>query len=141
MGRTYPNEIKRVLYYPGGDVGRELRKLAMDIAKESKSNAQKLLGKVPGDRPRTGLYAKSFRVEVVPGTNSFIVRNPRKYAAAIEFGAAKHDIKPRRVKYLRFRDRNGVWRKVKLVKHPGNAPYRIMSKARRTVMLRRYGVG
>lgn len=141
MGRTYPNEIQRVLYAPGGDVGRELRRVALEIAAEAKSGAHRLLGKHPGDQPRTGDLARSYRVEVVPGSNTFVVRNPRKYAAAIEFGAKKHDIRPRRVKYLRFRDRTGTWRKVKLVKHPGNAPYRILDTARRTVMRRRYGVG
>ncbi len=141
MGRTYPNEIHRVLYLPGGDVGRELRRVALDIAQEARRNVVNRLGKHPGDAPRTGDLAKSFRVEVIPGTNSFMVRNPRKYAAAIEFGAQKHDIRPRRVQYLRFRGRDGRWRKVKLVKHPGNAPYRYLSDARRTVMRRRYGVG
>lgn len=141
MGRTYPNEIHRVLYLPGGDVGRELRRVALDIAEEAKRNVIARLGKHPGDQPRTGKLAKSFRVEVVPGSNSFIVRNPQPYAAAIEAGARRHDIKPRRVTHLRFRGRDGRWRKVKLVRHPGNAPYRYLSDARRVVMRRRYGVG
>lgn len=141
MGRVYPNEIQRVLYSPGGDVGREIRSVALDIAAEAKTIATDTLGHNPADRPRTGALARSYQVKVVPGSNTFTVTNPRKYAAAIERGAVAHIIQARRVRYLRFKDRNGSWRKVKLVRHPGNAPYRILDQARRSVMRRRYGVG
>jgi hypothetical protein len=141
MGRTYPNEIKRILFYPGGDVGREARACALEIATEAGRNAQNQYGRHPGDRRRTGNLARSYRVEVIPGTNTFVVRNKLKYAAAMERGAKAHDIKARRVSFLEFRDRNGVWRKVKLVKHPGSAPRRTLETATRTVVRRRYGVG
>ena len=141
MGRTYPNEIKRVLYFPGGDVGREIRACALEIATEAGRTAQYQYGRTPGDRQRTGNLARSYRVEVIPGTNTFVVKNKLKYAAAMERGAKAHDIRARRVSYLQFRDRRGVWRTVKLVRHPGSAPRKTLETATRVVVRRRYGVG
>lgn len=141
MGRTYPNEIKRILTAPGGDIGKECRRVALDIAEEAKRGALATFGKHPGDKPRTGDLARSYRVRVIPGTNKFTVTNVKKYAAAMEKGAAAHDIKARRTTYLQFRGRDGRWRKIKMVRHPGSVGRRTLLTAMRIVMRRRYGVG
>jgi hypothetical protein len=140
MGRTYPNEIKRILAMPGGDVGKECRQVAMLIAKEARLTAEKQYGRNPLDRPRTGALALAYRVEVIPGTNQFKVRNPKKYAAAMELGAKEHTITARRTQYLQFRGRDGRWRRVKFVKHPGSIARRTLLTSARVVMRRRYGV-
>jgi hypothetical protein len=139
MGRTYPNEINRILYMPGGDVGRAVRSVALDIAEEAKREAIRVLGRNPADKPRTGKFAESYQVRVIPGTNQFVVRNPKKYAAAIELGARPHIISARRTEYLQFRDRNGNWRRVKFVKHPGNLPFNILRNSATRVLIRRFG--
>lgn len=141
MGRTYPNEIKRILEAPGGDVGKECRRVALLIAEEAKRQAEATYGKHPGDRPRTGALAKAYRVTVIPGTNQFQVTNPKKYAAAMEKGARRHDIRARRVSNLRFKGRDGRWRTVKLVRHRGSAARNTLLTSARLVMRRRYGVG
>lgn len=141
IGRTYPSEINRILFSPGGDVGRECRKVALDIAREAHESAVKTYGRHPGDRPRTGRLAKGYRVEVIPGTNTFLVNNKTKYAAVMEKGGRPHDITPRNnAKTLKFRDRSGRWRSVKIVKHPGSAPRNTLLNAGKVVMRRRYGV-
>ena len=139
MGRTYPNEIDRILHAPGGDVGREIRKLALLIADEARRQAELTFGRHPGDAPRTGKLAASYQVKVIPGTNSFVVRNPRKYAAAMEKGARAHEIRARRTEYLQFRGRDGRWRRVKLVKHPGSVGRNTLLTASRVATVRRYG--
>lgn len=140
MGRTYPNEINRLLFMPGGPVGKLCRSIALDIASESERNAIQLLGQNPGDQPRTGAFARSFRVQVIPGSNTFTVSNPKKYALALERGARAHDIKARRTEVLQFRGRDGVWRRVKVVKHPGlRNPFHILERSMTAVMLRRFG--
>lgn len=140
MGRTYPSEIKRILTAPGGDVGREIRRTALDIAAEAKRGAIATYGRHPGDKARTGNLAKSYQVKVIPGTNTFTVTNPKKYAAAMEKGAKPHLIKAR-TSYLQFRGRDGRWRKIKMVRHPGSVGRRTLVIAMRVVMRRRYGVG
>lgn len=139
MGRTYPTEINRILNMPGGDVGREARALALAIAAEAKRNAELTFGRHPGDKPRTGDLAKAYRVEVVPGTNQFKVRNPKKYAAAMELGARPHEIRARRVDYLQFQGRDGRFHRVKLVKHPGSAARNTLLISARVAAVRRYG--
>jgi hypothetical protein len=141
MGRTYPNEIDRILRAPGGDVGREARKLALEIADEARRTAEQVFGRHPGDAARTGRLAASYQVKVIPGTNHFIVRNPRKYAASMELGARPHEIRARRSQFLQFRGRDGRWRKVKLVRHPGSVGRHTLLIAGRVVTKRRYGAG
>lgn len=141
MGRTYPNEIKRILSLPGGDVGKEVRRVALDIAEEAKRSAIATFGRHPGDKSRTGNLAKAYQVKVIPGTNKFTVTNPKKYAAAMEKGALPHIIKARRVSYLQFRGRDGRWRQLKMVRHPGSVGRHTLVTAMRVVMRRRYGVG
>jgi hypothetical protein len=139
MGYTYPNEINRILYKPGGDVGRYARKIALEIAEEAKQLAKNELGKNPKDRPRTGRLSLSYRVTVIPGTNIFRVNNSRDYATAIELGAKPHEIRARRVEYLQFRGRDGRLRRVKMVFHPGNKSYLLMDRAADTATARRFG--
>jgi hypothetical protein len=139
MGKTYPNEIDRILRMPGGDVGKAGRKLALEIAEESRRSAVLTYGRHPMDQPRTGEMAKAYRVEVVPGTNHFLVRNPKKYAAAMELGAKPHIIRARRRQTLQFRDRQGRWRRVQFVNHPGSVARNTMWTATRVVMVRRFG--
>lgn len=141
MGKVYPNEIYRILYLPGGPVGKECRATALAIAEEAKRNAIVTFGRHPGDKPRTGRLANAYQVKVIPGTNQFIVRNPMKYAAAMEFGAKPHQIRARRVQYLSFTGRDGRHRKVKMVRHPGSIGRETLTTAMRVVMRRRYGVG
>ena len=59
MGKTYPNEIDRILRMPGGDVGKAARRLALEISEEARRNAELTYGKHPMDKPRTGQMAKS----------------------------------------------------------------------------------
>jgi len=139
MGRTYPNEINRILNMPGGDVGREIRRHALAIAAEAKRSAEVTFGKHPGDAPRTGKLAAGYQVKVIPGTNKFIVRNTKKYAAAMERGARPHEIRARRSTSLRFRGRDGRWRNVKVVRHPGSIGRHTLLTAGRVITRRRYG--
>lgn len=139
MGKTYPNEIQRILFSPGGDVGREVRACALDIAEEAKRQAGVVFGRHPMDKPRTGLLANSYQVKVIPGTNSFIVINPLKYAAAMELGALPHRIVGRH-HILQFRGRDGRFRRIKYVNHPGSVGRHTLLLATKLVMRRRYGV-
>lgn len=139
MGRTYPSEIQRILYSPGGDVGKYARRVALEIAAEAKRLAILRLGNKPFDKARTGKLARNYRVTVIAGTNKFRVTNPTGYNDAIELGAQPHIIRARRVTYLRFVDRRGVARKVKMVHHPGNPAFHLMRDAAEHVMKRRFG--
>lgn len=140
MGRIYPAEINRILFKPGGPIGKVCRSVAMDIAVEARRLVETELGHNPFDQPRTGKLASAYQVKVVEGTNNFYVHNPKKYAAAIEFGARPHKINVRRQNsFLVFRGRDGVWHRVKVVNHPGNRAYRTLSRAANTVVVRRFG--
>lgn len=140
MGKTYPNEIHRVLFMPGGDVGKEVRRCTLDIASEAQRQSVQAFGKNPMDKPRTGRLAAAYRVIVIPGTNQFMVINPLKYAAAMELGAKPHIIRARR-HVLQFRDRQGRYRRIAYVNHPGSVGRHILLTSTRVVMRRRYGVG
>lgn len=140
MGKTYPREIQRILFSPGGDVGRECRACALAIAEESKRSALVTYGRNPLDQHRTLRLANAYQVKVIPGTNEFIVLNPLKYAAAMELGARPHVIRARK-SVLQFRARNGQWRKVAYVNHPGSVGRQTLLIASHIVMRRRYGVG
>jgi len=139
MGKTYPNEINRILNMPGGDVGKECRTVALLIAEEAKRQTLAGTGKHPFDQPRTGALANAYQVRVVPGTNHFMVVNPKKYAAAIEKGAKPHIIRARRSTTLQFRDRQGRWRRVTYVNHPGSVGRRFLETSMRIAVTRRYG--
>lgn len=117
----YPAEIDRILKMPGGPVGVSVRRLSLNIAKNAEQLAKNELGKHPMDAKRTGNYARRFgvRVERTGGGFEFHVYNNAKYAAVLELGSRPHEIRARRAKYLRFRGRDGRWRNVKIVRHPG----------------------
>lgn len=87
------------------------------------------LGHDPMDKQRTKKLQSSFTVQVVPGTNEFIVFNRMKYFRFIEGGTDPHQIAARRVQWLQFRDRRGRWRRVKVVQHPGTPAFRILRDA------------
>lgn len=139
VGRVFPNEIDRLFNAPGGPLGREARATALEVAIVAQTLAVNELGKHPMDAPRTGEFARAFEVRVLGRSTQFQVRNRKAYAAAIELGAVAHPIQARRVSYLRFRDRQGRWRSVKMVRHPGNKAYRILERAALFVTQRRYG--
>lgn len=139
VGRVYPNEINRILYAPGGPIGKEARALSLQVARNAQLFAQMKLGKNPNDRPRTGKFERSFEVKVLGRSTEFQVLNRVPYAAAIEEGARPHVIRARRVSNLRFKDRTGQWRNVKMVRHPGNPAYRILQLGAITAMRQRYG--
>lgn len=120
-------------------MGKYARRIALDIAAESKRLAEQRLGKHPGDRPRTGELARKYRVLVVPGTNTFRINNSMYYNDAMEAGAVGHVIRARRVEYLQFRDRQGRPRRVKMVVHPGNQGFHMMSDAADNVIKRKLG--
>lgn len=139
LGRTFPNEIDRFFNAPGGPVGREARAVALDTAHIAETLAAMQLGKHPGDRPRTGQYQRSFYIKVLGRSTQFEVGNKKGYAAPLEEGARPHAIRARRVSHLKFRDRSGRWRTAKMVRHPGNAAYRILERSVVLAMRRRYG--
>lgn len=139
LGRVFPNEIDRVLYYPGGPIGREMRALSLAVAQNASQLAYMRLGKNPNDKPRTGKYARSFQVKVIGRSTEFEVSNNQAYAAALESGAKPHQIKARRVQNLHFKDRQGRWRRMKVVRHPGNPAFRILETSAIITMRQRYG--
>jgi len=139
MGKTYPNEIDRILKMPGGDVGCAARKLALEITAEARKNALLTYGRNPMDQPRTGEMANAYKVIVIAGTNHFMVKNPKKYAAPMELGAKANIIRARGRRMLRFRDRQGRWRRVEFVNHPGSVARNTLWISARVVMVRRFG--
>lgn len=139
LGRVFPNEVDRMFNAPGGPIGKEARAVALDAAHIGETLAAMQLGKHPGDAPRTGRYKRSFTVKVLGRSTQFEVSNRSPYAAALETGSVPHVIRARRVKNLQFRDRSGQWRRVKMVRHPGNPAFRIMERSMVLAMRRRYG--
>lgn len=134
---VYPNEVKRIFDKPGGPVGKVVRRIALDIAKEAKRLAELELGNHPNDKARTGDYARGFEVLVTnakSGQFAFVVRNKKFYAKIIEDGSRAHIIRARRVQYLQFRGRDGRWNKVTVVSHPGTRPFKILNRAAENVV-------
>ena len=136
---TYPSEIDRILKKPGGPVGVKIRRMCLSIAALGEQTAKHELGhRSPYDAKRTGNYSRRFRVEV--RTNSvygfeYEVSNNAKYAAVLELGSRPHKITARKAKFLRFRDRQGQWRKVRTVFHPGQKlGYHILWRATQTIV-------
>jgi hypothetical protein len=87
--------------------------------------------KHPGFTPRSGpnSLAKATTGQVIRTKNRGLVRlsNRKPHAAAIDRGAKPHVIRARG-KALRFVSRGGVVFR-KRVNHPGNKPYRFLSRA------------
>jgi hypothetical protein len=137
----FPREIDRILKMPGGPVGKSVRSISMDIAKEGEILARRKLGnRHPSDAPRTGRYARSFAVRVETNSSgfAFLVENTAKYAAVIEEGSKPHTITARRAKYLVFRSRQtGRVVRKKVVFHPGTKPEKILWMATEAVVRRR----
>ena len=139
LGRVFPNEIDRLFNAPGGPIGKEARALALDIAREAEILARIKLGRNPKDKPRTGRYARGWRVKVIGRSTAFEVSNREDYSGLIEVGSRPHTIRARRVKMLHFKDRAGRWRTVKSVRHPGTPAFRILEEAAELAIRRRIG--
>lgn len=139
VGRVYPNEIDRIFTLPGGTLGREARATALQTARNAEILSRQKLGKNPNDKPRTGKLARSWEVKVLGRSTTFTVLNRAPYAAPIEKGARPHAIRAKKVSHLRFRGRDGRWRTVKMVRHPGNAAYRLLETAAVIAVRQRYG--
>lgn len=128
---------------PGGPIGRAIRSICLEIASEAEADTRRLVGKNPADQPRTGKMARSWAVTVegYPGMAgyAFVVKNTAKYAKFVDEGTqGPYLIQARKAKMLRFRGRDGQWRVVKAVTHPGiRNPYRILRRATRSVISRR----
>lgn len=84
----------------------------------------------PGFTPRTGNLQKRTEHKVMLQRNGkvLILRNPAKYARAIDQGSPPHIIRAKNAKYLRF-FLNGRIQFRKSVKHPGNRPFRFLKAA------------
>jgi Bacteriophage HK97-gp10, putative tail-component len=113
----------------------------MDIADLAEKTTRVEVGTDPRDQPRTGAMARSWRVEVQTfgGGFAYIVRNRKPYAKFVDEGTAgPYRLAARKTRYLRFKDRNGNWRTVKEVTHPGiQRPYHILRRSTRTILTRR----
>lgn len=86
----------------------------------------------PGFTPRTGALQKATKARYVRTSRGGVVRaeNRKPYAAAIDKGAKPHVITARRQPYLTFFwAREGRWVRTRSVNHPGNRPYRFLSRA------------
>ncbi len=85
----------------------------------------------PGFKRRTGATQAATRGKVVRTRSGGIVRlrNPKPHAHALDKGARPHVIRARRGKALRF-VKNGQLVFRRSVQHPGNKPYRFLSRAR-----------
>lgn len=139
VGRVFPNEIDRIFNAPGGPIGKEARAVAIEVASTAEFLSTVELGIHPGDKPRTGQLARNWRVRVVGRSTHFQVYNPTPYAAPIDQGAKPHLITAKKTSYLRFRGRDGRWRTVKMVRHPGNPAFKFLERAAISVMTTRYG--
>lgn len=139
VGRIFPNEIDRLFNAPGGPIGKEARAVALQVARNAQLLATIKLGRNPMDKPRTRRYERGFGVRVIGRSTEFEVYNNTPYAAPLEEGGRPHAIRARRVSHLRFRDRTGQWRTVKMVRHPGNPAFRILETAAVLAMRQRYG--
>lgn len=83
----------------------------------------------PRFKPRSGKTQKATKARVIRTAGGRLLRltNTAKHAGALESGAKPHDITGN--PWLVFKGRDGQWRRVRRVKHPGNKPYRFMSSA------------
>lgn len=122
--------IQMALNNARGPVATSIRSLSTDAATFGQRIANAELGHHPFDKPRTGRYAKNFRVvQVRDGASE--IRNSTPYADIIERGSLKknYPIRARRATFLRFTDRQGRRRVEKIVKHPGNFAKNILWRA------------
>jgi hypothetical protein len=98
-----------------------------EVAVETGEAAVAYAKRFPRFTPRSGdlQRANDYRIVRTSGGRIVKVRNPKKYAAAIDQGARPHDITATKSPYLHFRGKFG-WVRAKRVKHPGNKPYRFL---------------
>lgn len=99
-------------------------------ADEAGVYAKKYVYDSPGFVPRTGNLQKKtgHKVVVQRKGKALILRNPAKYARAIDQGSPPHIIRARNAKALRFMV-GGRWVFRKSVMHPGNRPFRFLKAA------------
>lgn len=92
--------------------------------------AVKYVKEHPTFKRRTGKLQRETAFRIVQLKTGEIVRlrNPVKYATAIEFGSPRHMIAARGARSLRF-----LWKGVvvyrRYVMHPGNRPYKFLYRA------------
>jgi hypothetical protein len=100
-------------------------------AADAAKHAENQVYQSPRFRPRTGRLQAATSGTVIPirGGRRIVVRNTAKYAAPIDRGARPHLIRPRRAQALRFVARDGRIVFTRLVRHPGNKPYRFLWRA------------
>lgn len=84
----------------------------------------------PQFTPRTGALQKATKTRLVRGRNGQVIRisNAKAYAGSIEHGSRPHKITARSGKALRFSTSSGIVYR-RSVNHPGNRPYRFLSRA------------
>ena len=85
----------------------------------------------PAFKPQTGALQKATKTRVIRTAKGRVLRitNPKAYANSIDGGARQHLIRPRNAQYLQFRTKDGHWVRTKLVRHPGNRPYKTFYRA------------
>lgn len=86
-------------------------------------------------KSRSGKLVRSIRGKIIPirnGGQRVVLSAFAKHAAYIEHGTTAHFIRGWRSlrRLLRFRGRNGAWVFKRQVFHPGNKPYKFLSRAR-----------
>jgi hypothetical protein len=88
------------------------------------------VNKYPLFKPRSGSLQSKTKSRAVKLRSGAIIRttNAAPYAASIDTGARKHEIRAKNVPFLRFKVK-GKWVSTKRVKHPGNRPYKFMYRA------------
>ncbi len=109
------------------------------VAQATETAARHAVGHVqkhPGFNPRTGKLQKATRARSIKikGGRQIKLTNNLPYAPAIDGGARPHLIHPKRRfsggvmvqkhAVLRFKGRGGKWVSAKVVRHPGNKPYK-----------------
>jgi hypothetical protein len=121
--RSVKEAHRRFLAHHDALLSQELRRAAEVGVVEVQRN--------PQFKPRTGALQKATQGKVIRRRNGSVVRlqNRKAYAAPIDKGAKPHVIRARRKKALRFVGRGGVVFR-RSVNHPGNKPYRFLSRAR-----------
>lgn len=92
-GIVHPLTIQKFIDDPRGPVNRKIHLIANDVSRTAQILATRDLGKIPGDAPRTGTLARSFRVSRQPRPSTWKVRNISPYFAPIELGARPHAIR------------------------------------------------
>lgn len=82
-------------------------------------------------KTRTGHLIEATKSNVIRTKSGALIKlnNRLPYAESIDKGAKPHVIEAKKAPFLVFQTRDGKWVKRKKVNHPGNRPYRFMSRA------------